>query len=146
MKVQTTRFGELTVAADRVIEFPLGVLGFPEFRRWILLQASPHSPFFWLQSLDATDLAFILVQPHLCFRDYQVRVQVEELKVVSLDDVADAEVFVICNRAGDRITANLQGPLIFNARSRQARQMVLCDRHLTTHHEICTVGAVLAAG
>jgi len=146
MKVQTTRFGELDVAADRVIDFPLGILGFPEFKRWILLQASPHSPFFWLQSLDAADLAFILVQPHLCFRDYQVRVQAEELKVVSLDDVADAEVFVICNRTGDRITANLQGPLIFNARSRQARQMVLCDRHLTTRHDVCTVGAVLAAG
>ena len=146
MKAETTRFGEIEIDDRRVIEFPLGILGFPEARRWILLQASPQSVFFWLQSLDEADLAFILAQPHQFFSDYQVRVQREELRAISLDSVADGEVFVICNRSDERVTANLQGPLIFNARARQARQVVLWDRHLTTRHEVCTVGAVLAAG
>jgi len=145
MKVRTTRFGELQIDEDRIIEFPLGILGFPEFRRWILLQASPESPFFWLQSIEAPDLAFILTQPQLFFSDYQVRVQAEELRPIALQNPGDGEVFVICNKVGDRITANLQGPLVFNARTRQARQVVLCDRHLTTRHEICVLSASLAA-
>lgn len=146
MRVQTTRFGELEISEDRIIEFPLGVLGFPEYRKWILLQAGPQSVFFWLQSVEAPDLAFILAQPQVFFRDYQVRCQAEELRAVSLDNVSDGEVFVICNRVGERITANLQGPLIFNARMRQARQVVLCDRHLSTRHEVCDATAALAAG
>jgi flagellar assembly factor FliW len=136
MKVRTTRFGELEVARERVIEFPLGLLGFPEFKRWVLLQASPQSAFFWLQSADTPDLAFILVQPQLFFGDYQVRVQSEELRAIALASATDGEVFVICNRDADHITANLQGPLVFNARTRQARQVVLCDRQLTTRHEV----------
>ncbi|HNR95967.1 MAG TPA: flagellar assembly protein FliW [Anaerolineae bacterium] len=58
----------------------------------------------------------------------------------SMDDADDGEVFVICNHVGNAITVNLQGPLIFNARTRQARQVVLCDRHLTTRHELCKLG------
>lgn len=146
MKIRTSRFGELEIDEGRVIDFPLGLLGFPEFRRWVLLQAGPESPFFWLQSAEDPALAFILTQPHLFFTDYQVRVQAEELRPVALDSAADGEVFVICNKVGERITANLQGPLVFNARTRQARQVVLCDRHLTTRHEICALSAALAAG
>ena len=144
MKVQTSRFGELEVSGDRIIEFPLGVLGFADVRRWILLQASPQSAFFWLQAVDEPDLAFIVTQPQAFFADYQVRVQAEELRTIALDDASDGEVFVICNLAGDRITVNLQGPLVFNARTRQARQVVLCDRHLTTRHEICPAQAAVA--
>ncbi|MBN2582945.1 MAG: flagellar assembly protein FliW [Planctomycetes bacterium] len=140
MKVRTTRFDELEIDDRQVIDFPLGILGFPEFRRWILLQASAESVFFWLQSGDAPDLAFIVVQPQLFFKDYQVRAQAEELRVIDLDDAGDGEVFVICNHVGNAITVNLQGPLIFNARTRQARQVVLCDRHLTTRHELCKLG------
>jgi flagellar assembly factor FliW len=146
MKVATTRFGELDIDASRQIEFPLGLLGFPDFRRWILLQAGPESVFFWLQSLDAPELAFILVQPYQFFGDYQVRIQAEELRPIALDDLADGEVFVICNRVGERITANLQGPLVFNARSRQARQVVLCDRHLNTRHELCVLNSAVTVG
>lgn len=146
MKIETSRFGALEIGQDRVIEFPIGILGFPGCRRWILLQASQESAFFWLQSIDDPDLAFILVQPQVFFGDYQVRVQTEELRIVQLDDISNAEVFVICNRVGDRVTANLQGPLIFNARTKQARQVVLCDRHLTARHDVCTLGVALAAG
>ena len=145
MKVRTTRFEDLEISEDQIIEFPLGVLGFPEFRRWILLQASLQSVFFWLQSADLPDLAFILVQPQLFFSDYQVRTQKEELGAISLDNATDGEVFVICNRVGETITANLQGPLIFNARTKQARQIVLCDRHLTTRHELCTIQTAAVA-
>ena len=145
MKVETTRFGILDIDEHRIIEFPLGLLGFPDFKRWVLLQASPHSAFFWLQSVDAAELAFILVQPQQFFSDYQVRVQAEELNVVALDDVADGEVFAICNRVGTQITVNLQGPLVFNARTHLARQVVLCERHLTTRHELCTTGAAAMA-
>jgi len=144
MKVATSRFGELEIDDDRVIEFPLGILGFAEYKRWILLQASPQSVFFWLQSVDDAHLAFILTQPQTFFSDYQVRIQAEELRSIALEDAADGEVFVICNKVGDYVTVNLQGPLVFNARTKQARQVVLSDRRLTTRHQICTLRSAVA--
>jgi flagellar assembly factor FliW len=146
MNVTTSRFGTLEIDAQKVIDFPLGILGFTEHGRWILLQADQRSCFFWLQSLDDADLAFILVQPQTFFPKYQVRVQAEELRPIGLDKPEDGEVFAICNRVGNAITANLQGPLVFNARSRQARQVVLCDRQYHTRHELCLVEPALAAG
>jgi flagellar assembly factor FliW len=144
MKVVTSRFGELDIGDDRVIEFPLGILGFADYKRWILLQASPQSAFFWLQSVDDANLAFILAQPQTFFNDYQVRIQAEELHSIALEDAADGEVFVICNKVGDHVTVNLQGPLVFNARTKQARQVVLSDRRLTTRHQICALHAAVA--
>ena len=146
MQVKTSRFGTLEIASDRIIDFPLGILGFPGHHQWILLQADPQSCFFWLQSADDADLAFILVQPQNFFPRYQVRVQAEELKPIGLESCDDGEVFAICNRVANAITVNLQGPLVFNAQLRQARQVVLCDRQYHTRHELCLVEPALAAG
>ncbi len=146
MKIETSRFGCLEIAADRVIQFPLGILGFPECQSWILLQSDPQSCFFWLQSVDDAELAFIVVQPQNFFPAYHVRAQAEEMKLIGLDSPEAGEVFAICNRVGNSITANLQGPLVFNAQTRQARQVVLCDRQYHTRHELCLVEPALAAG
>lgn len=146
MEITTSRFGTLEIASDRIIQFPLGILGFPEHNRWILLQVDSKSCFFWLQSVDEADLAFILVQPQNFFPKYQVRVQVEELRPIGLESPEAGEVFAICNRVANTITTNLQGPLIFNAATRQARQVVLCDRQYHTRHELCLVEPALAAG
>ena len=38
MKVQTTRFGAVDIAEDRVITFPKGLLGFQQFKKYCLLR------------------------------------------------------------------------------------------------------------
>ena len=38
MEVQTSRFGPVDVDASRIIEFPRGILGFPKYKSYVLIQ------------------------------------------------------------------------------------------------------------
>jgi flagellar assembly factor FliW len=60
MLVQTTRFGAVDVDEERIIHFPAGLLGFSSYRRYALLQPDDQGIFFWLQSIEAPDLAFVV--------------------------------------------------------------------------------------
>ena len=57
--VPSSRFGDLEVPADSVIEFPGGIIGFPSAKSFIMLEHKP--PFSWLQSTQDPDLAFVVV-------------------------------------------------------------------------------------
>ena len=53
MIIATSRFGQLEVDDRRLIEFQGGMLGFPEHRRYGLIQTGQNSGFYWLQAVLA---------------------------------------------------------------------------------------------
>ncbi len=61
MIIETSRFGKLEVDPDRLITFGDGILGFPDFHRYAMVQTGADSGFYWLQCVEAADLAFGLV-------------------------------------------------------------------------------------
>lgn len=136
MDVQTTRFGIVQVDEDRIISFPAGLLGFSSFRRFALLQPDDDGVFFWLQSLDAPELAFVVTDPALWLPEYQATIRREQMEQLELQTAEEAQVFVIVNKYDGALTANLQGPLVVNVKRRAGMQLVLADRKWTTRHEI----------
>ena len=63
MIVQTTRFGSVEVNDDRVLNFSSGMLGFSSYTQFVLLQPDEDGIFFWLQSIEAPELAFVITDP-----------------------------------------------------------------------------------
>ena len=59
MKVRTTRFGEVEIDPTRLLVFPHGLLGFARFRTFALLQPDDRGVFYWLQSIEDPELAFV---------------------------------------------------------------------------------------
>ncbi len=140
MEVRTTRFGVIEIAEDREITFPNGVLGFPEHRRYCLLQPGDDACFFWLQSLDDPDLAFVVTDPTLFVAGYSVPIRAEQMGTLGLSSLDDAQVFVIVNKVEDELTGNLQGPLVINTLERRGEQLVLAEKRWTTRHPLIRVG------
>ena len=136
MNVETTRFGVVDVDENRIITFPTGLLGFSSFTRYAVLQPDEDAAFFWLQCIDAPELAFVVTDPSLWVRDYQVPIRREQMDELGLDKLENAQVFVILNKHDRTLTGNLQGPLVINIVSRNAMQLVLADKRWTTRHEI----------
>lgn len=136
MDVQTSRFGTVEIAEDRVITFPKGLLGFQEYRSYCLLRPNDEACFFWLQSLENPDLAFVITDPNLFVSDYAVPVRQEQMEDLRLDSLDDAQVFVIVNKVGSSLTGNLQGPLVVNTLARVGEQFVLAEKRWTTRHEL----------
>ena len=137
MEVQTKTRGTVHVEDDHILTFPNGLFGFEEYHRYALIDAE-YEPFFWLQSLDERELAFILVDPFLIAKDYELDVDDKTLAEIELDSPADVVVFAIVTvpASGGPVTANLQGPLVINRKNRQALQVILADTHWTTKHNI----------
>lgn len=141
MDVRTTRFGVISIAEDRVITFPKGLLGFGQCRRFCLLEPGDDACFFWLQSLDEPSLAFVITDPTLFVPEYSVPIRPEQMEELGLDKLEDAQVFTIVNKVDQTLTGNLQGPLVVNTITKTAEQMVLAEKRWTTRHALVNLAA-----
>jgi len=136
MEIETTRFGVLSIEDERVMTFPRGLLGFPDHSRFALIQTGEDNYFFWLQSVDDPNLAFVVTDPTIFFKDYEVPIREEMSLELALSDPKLSQVFVICNCVGDWLTGNLLGPILVNAENRLATQVVLTEKKWTTRQPL----------
>ena len=140
MIVPTSRFGPVEVDPARMIRFPRGILGFPKHQQYVLIQPEFDSTFYWLQSADTADLAFVVTDPLLFVPDYTVPIREETRAELNLHDLSEAQMLVIVNKVGDMLTANLQGPLVIHATSRLGAQIVISEKKYQTRHPILQLG------
>ena len=137
MKVDTKAYGLIDVEEKQKVKIPLGLFGFEDFTEYVLLDAQ-HEPFLWLQSVDEKEIAFIIINPFLFRKDYEVNVTNEELAEIGIKSAESALIFVIVTlpQDGGSMTANLQGPIIINKETMTAMQAILSDPKWKTKHDI----------
>ena len=137
MKIATKAYGLIDVDDRQKITFPQGLFGFEKLKDYLLLDAE-RQPFYWLQSMDDEDVAFVLVNPFLFRPDYEVNISNEELDGIGIRSPEKALIFSIVTipQDGSPMTANLQGPLIINRDTRMGKQAVLTDDRWKTKHDI----------
>ena len=137
-KVKTTRFGEIEVDENETIELPHGLIGFPELKRFVLLDHDKDSPFKWLQSLEDGGIAFVLINPLLFKPDYSIEVTQAEVSDLDLKKEEDAVICAIITMPSNpkNMTANLKAPLIFNLQNRTGKQVILNTSQYNTRHNI----------
>jgi len=138
VKVATKPYGLKDVDARQKITFPLGLLGFETLQEYVLLDAE-RQPFYWLQSVDVEQVAFVLINPFLFKPDYELDVNDNEMKEIGITDPkTEALIFSVVTipQDGSPMTANLQGPLIINRNTRIGIQAVLTDTRWKTKHDI----------
>lgn len=120
-------FGALDVSDEDLIEFPEGLLGFPECRTWALLRGTQGGS-AWLQSADHSALVFLLVDPFVFFEGYAAELSDGELRRLGAHNAGAIAVFSIVtlpNPGGSVCFANLQGPVVLNLAARRGIQVVL---------------------
>lgn len=145
MLINTSRFGEVDVDQTRIITFPKGMLGFPKYKQYVLIEAGEESYFWWLQSIEIPDLAFVVTDPSLFVPTYKVPLKPEQMQEMGLESLQEAQVFVIVNKRNQVLTGNLQGPLVIHCGKRVGVQLVLSDRRFTTRVPLIELGAAVHA-
>jgi flagellar assembly factor FliW len=136
MKYTSSRLGTFEINEESVLTFPSGLLGFPESRRYVILDHDMAAPFKWLQSLDEPALAFVIIDPDLVLTAYRVEVSAEamaEVQAQGEEELSTAVILTIPSDDPSHITANLRGPLLMNLRSKLCKQLVLSDEVPTRH-------------
>jgi flagellar assembly factor FliW len=137
VKVATKAYGIIDVDEGQKIRFPSGLFGFEALKDYVLLDAE-RQPFYWLQSTEVEQVAFILVNPFLFRSDYEVDIGDDELREIGISTPEKALIFTIVTipPSGGSMTANLQGPVIINRELRTGKQAVLTDPRWKTKHDI----------
>jgi len=127
MRLETTRFGMLDIDEQSVLTFTQPILGFQDYRRFVLLPGPPGGELKWLQSTDDGALAFILMDPRQVVPDYQVTLKNSEVRELAVDSADDLEVYTLVVVPADRaqIRTNLRAPILVNPKQRLAKQAIL---------------------
>jgi flagellar assembly factor FliW len=147
MRVNTKAYGPIDVDERQKLFFPHGILGFENLKHYVLLDA-PQKPFYWLQSMDVLEIAFVLIDPLLFRPEYTLSISQEELDEIGLTGAEDMLSFAIVTipETTDRMTANLQGPVIINRKTRVGRQSINTDVRWKVRHFIMEELAALRKG
>jgi len=141
VKFDTTRFGTVDVPEERIITMSRGILGFPEKRRFCIIQHKKDSPFFWYQSVDDPALAFVITNPWLFKSDYQIDLDLAAQALgreKEADDVP-VECYVIVTipkGSPEQMTANFVAPLVLDPEKCEAVQIVLSEEFYSHRHPL----------
>ena len=138
MVIQTTRFGAVQLQSEDVIDFPEGILGFNDLRKFVLLDDPNDEIFAWLQSCEVSHVAFPVLEPELFTTGYQVMLTKHDLETLGLQKQEKTRSFSIITIPDDAtlMTANLKAPIVINIEKRSARQIVLQDNNLAIREPI----------
>lgn len=127
MRINTQRFGTLTLNADQLFLFPQGLIGMETLRQWALLPDQDNPSVAWLQSASRGDRAVALISPRAFFSDYRVHVSRRELAVLHMRPGAELYVMTTISGHVGKLTTNLRSPLLLNLNRRLGCQVITND-------------------
>jgi flagellar assembly factor FliW len=138
MKLTTTRFDEITVDENGIIEMRGPILGFEQHRQYTLLHHNEKTPFMWFQSLEDGAVAFVVIDPHLVKEDYEPLIQDNDIARLEISAAEDVSLLIIVTIQSEPflVTANLRAPIVINAKKRLAAQIVLDDAELSVQYDL----------
>ncbi len=138
MKIATKFFGSIEVEEKDLITFGHGIPGFEEFHRYMIRKYRDQSPFLVLQSVEKTDLAFILIELEQIVPGYSIDLSdeiVEELKL-SAPEEAVVRVIVTLPEDVQQATVNLAAPIVINFKTGLAKQIILNNPEYSLKHPL----------
>ena len=131
------KFNEKVEGEKKQLYFPNGLFGFEEYTDFELFE-SEYEPFMWLQSVQNSSLALLVVDPFIICSEYEL--DVDDIMLSKIDVASASDVYVLAivtvPSDGSPVTMNLQGPIVINKTNNKCLQIVLSDPSWGTKHDI----------
>ncbi len=129
MEITTKVFGTITIDDDKIIQFPNGIIGFPDLTEFTLVhdEEKGTESIHWLQSLQEPAFAMPVMDPLIVCPDYNPEVDDELLKVIG--EIIPEELLVLVTvtvpKDLTKMSVNLRGPVVINAAEKKAIQIIV---------------------
>ncbi|MDR3702859.1 MAG: flagellar assembly protein FliW [Candidatus Sulfopaludibacter sp.] len=134
MRFESAYFGLIDVNETCTIEFPQGLPGFEERRRFLPLQNPQQRGLIYLQSLEDARLCFLSMPVQTLRPEYEIALTPEDRVTLGLPaggtpvigrDVAALAVLSLSE--GEPALANLRSPVVIHMKTRVAVQAIRPD-------------------
>lgn len=130
MEYNTKFFGKIDVADDKMINFPEGILGFPDLKKFTLMfdsEKSSPTGLNFMVSLDEPAFMMPVVTAVAVKPDYSPKITAEVEKAIGPLTEENVLVLVTMTIPADitQMTVNLNAPIIINTESNKAIQSMV---------------------
>ncbi|MDK2800252.1 MAG: flagellar assembly factor FliW [Clostridiales bacterium] len=139
MQLNTRHFGLIEIDENKIIDFPEGIPGFQDIKKFVILSSDDKgSPFQWLQAVDNPDLAFVVIDPRFFRPEYVVDVNDAEIEILNIQDPTNVLIYAIVVVPEDisKMTANLKAPVLINTENNRGKQIVMDKDDYKVKHYI----------
>jgi flagellar assembly factor FliW len=110
------------------VRMPAGILGFEQFKDYVLLANPAEMPFAWLRVADSASPAFVVINPFIAMPDYAPDIPDTDVEFLGLKGPNDALLFGIVTLCGpNRATLNLKGPIVINRHTHTGKQVIIAN-------------------
>jgi flagellar assembly factor FliW len=137
--VVRSRLGERKVNAERLLNFPRGLIGFENQFEFVLLQIKEESAFMILQSTHDVQLGLMVTDPFLFVDKYELKIGEAEQRILRVDTIRELAVLVtvsIPKGNPQDTTLNLAGPILINSSRRIGLQVPQVDINYPSHFRL----------
>ena len=129
MKLTTRIFGEVEIEDSKIINFPNGIIGFPDLKSFTLMhdEEQGSGTIKWLQSIEEPGFAMPVIDPLVVCPDYNP--EVDKNIIQDIGDLKDEDILVLVTVTVPhdltKMTVNLMGPFIINVEERKGVQAIV---------------------
>ena len=139
----TKYFGNLDYSEESVFEFPQGIPGFDDEKRFLFIEQPLTRPMVFMQSMSQVSLCFLALPIRAVYSDYRLHMSGEDLGSIGLAPDRQPEIGadVLCLAlisldSGQPPTANLLAPIVANLKARKAVQAIQIDTDYSHQHAL----------
>ena len=123
---------------DAIIHFDEGLIGFPEFKDFVLMDNESLAPFRLLQALDSPAVGFLVLEATALVNNFYETVPAREWESLGINGKTKplAFVIVVVGSAPQTSTGNFQAPLLVNYDKMVGKQIILTDSGFSVRHPL----------
>ena len=129
MQITTKVFGTIEIDDDKIIEFPGGIIGFPQLTEFVMIHDEDRGTdsIHWLQSIQEPAFAMPVMDPLIVYPEYNP--EADDELFAGIGKLVPEEMLVLVTvtvpKDLTKMSVNLKGPIIINAAERKAVQVIV---------------------
>ena len=140
MRVETSRFGEIEISEDLILDFVQPVFGYENYSKYTIIEHDGNDMFQWLQCTEDAELAFpISIPSYFGIKDYIFEINDETAEKLETDDAQDLMIYnIVTIPSGNPkgATINLLGPIVINTKNNKAVQYVITNSNYSSKYPL----------
>jgi flagellar assembly factor FliW len=146
-KCDTKYWDQLDYSANAVLDFPVGIPGFEQERKFVLIEQRPLVPLVFLQSLTTRSLCFLALPVHIVCPDYKLNLSADELEILGLAGMRQPPIgpalacLTLVHIDEKEITTDLLAPIVIHIPAQRGVQAIQVGSDYSLQHRIDLVEA-----
>ena len=138
MELITGFHGTFNYDEKDIINFPNGIMGFEDLKKFIIVESKENEAFSIFQSIENTNMGLVVVSPFDVKKDYEIELNEDVINSLNIENPEEVVLYntVTLNSDVYKITVNLKAPIIININKKVGKQVIIDKEEYKIKHPL----------